>query len=1161
MKKMSKWKHGGYRHVKKFLLIMKLTFLVSFLGIMSLSASTYSQKTKLSVDLKTAPITEVLKSIEDQSEFVFIYESDVLDFDKKISLMAKEVTVDRILAKVFKNTGITYEIHDKQVVLTKESDLGLRILSPLIKNELQSIQKKKISGTVYDEEGKPVPGASVVIKGTAQGTITDADGAFHVEVVPGAVLSISFIGYQAQEIQTDDKSVVHVILQTATKEIEDVMVVAFGKQKKESVMSSITTINPEKLKIPSSNLTTALAGRIAGIISYQRSGEPGQDNADFFIRGVTTFGYKKDPLILIDGAELGSEVLAKLQPDDIKSFSIMKDATATALYGARGANGVILITTKEGIEGKTKVNVRFENSISMPTRNLKLADGITYMKLHNEAVKTRDPLGILPYSPEKIANTQDGKNPVVYPLVDWMDMLFKNFTNNQRVNMNITGGGKKARYYLAATVNRDNGILKNEGINDFNNNIRLTTCNVRSNTNMNLTGTTEVVVRMHATISDYNGPITGGDGIYQKALKANPVLFPAYYLPDEENKYANHILFGNYGNGNYYNPYADMVRGYKDYRKTLMLVQFELKQDLSFLTKGLSSRVMVNTTRDSYYDVSRHYTPYYYGIDSYDKTTDTYTLDLLNEGQGTEYLDYDEGQKIVNSQSYLEAAVEYNTKISSEHGIGALLVYTMNERLVGNAGDLQKSLPYRNMGLAGRFTYSYSDKYFGEFNFGYNGSERFHEDRRFGFFPSIGVGYLISKESFFQNLEPVIPKLKLKATYGLVGNDAIGSEDDRFFYLSNVNINDPERGASFGTHFASTPYSRNGVSISRYANEDITWEIAKKMNAGFELGMFKNSALEIQADFFTEHRSNILMDRAYIPITMGLQATPRANVGKSSGKGIDISVNYNMMAGEDFWLTGMGNFTYATSKFTAYEEPNYSAIPWRSCVGRKLSQKWGLIAERLFVDEEEIDNSPIQNFGLYEAGDIKYRDINRDGQITRLDEVPVGYPTSPEIVYGFGFSMGYKNIDLSCFFQGLANESFWIDANAMSPFIDTDAADGVTTNNALLQVIADSHWSEERPDINAFWPRLSTVSSLNNSETSTWYMRNGSFLRLKTLEIGYSFPQRWVNRCKIQHFRIYATGSNLLTFSKFDLWDPEMGSNGFGYPIQKVYNIGLQVSF
>ena len=1023
----------------------------------------------------------------------------------------------------------------------------------------------RVTGTVSDDKGELLSGVTVTVRGMpTTGTNTDANGEFTLTVpTDTAVLIFSYIGFNTQEIPVGARRIFAVTLQETAAALDEVVVVAFGIQKKESVIASISTINTKELRVPSSNLTTALAGRIAGLVSYQRSGEPGQDDASFFVRGVTSLTYASAPLILIDGVEMTSSDLARLQPDDIASFSIMKDAAASALYGARGANGVILVTTREGREGKASITVRVESSLSMPTQNITLADPVTYMRMNNEAVLTRNnQMASVPYTMEKIETTANpNRNPYVYPANDWYAMLFDNEVFNYRVNFNVNGGGKIARYYIAATYNQDNGVLKVDKMNNFNNNIDLKRYLIRSNVNINLTPTTEAIVRLHGTFDDYRGPIDGGSTLYQKAMRADPTLFAPVYKPDMIHEYVKHPLFGNSDRGQYINPYADMVRGYMDYNKSLFLAQFELKQDLDFVTPGLKFRGLFNTNRYSYLEVQRSTAPFYYSVGYYDKYTDEYSLVSLNPEGGREWLDYTESDKRINTTVYGELALNYD-RTFGKHTVSGMLVNTIRNYLESNASDILLSLPRRNIGLSGRFTYSLLDRYFTEINFGYNGSERFAKNERFGFFPSAGLGWIVSNEDFWNfELKKIVSKLKLKATYGLVGNDAIGDASARFFYMSNVDMNNSGRGYTFGSEFS---YTRTGVEISRYANDKITWETSKKMNLGIELGLFNK--LELIADYYTEHREGILLTRSDIPTTSGLQnAIPQANLGKAFGRGLDFSIDYMHTINKDFWITGRANFTYAKTKYTEYEEVDNTLTPWLSRVGQPVSQRWGYVAERLFVDDYEVSNSPRQNFGEYAGGDIKYKDINGDGQITALDRVPIGFPLEPQIIYGFGLSTGYKHWDLSFFFQGLAQESFWINTfttPSTVPFVDTDGNGNITSKNALLKAYADDYWSEDNKNIYALWPRLSDRMLDNNfSDWNTWFMRNGAFIRLKSVELGYTVPEKLLKKVYINNFRIYFSGTNLLTFSMFKMWDPEMAGNGLGYPIQKVFNLGIQVSF
>lgn len=1013
-----------------------------------------------------------------------------------------------------------------------------------------------VVGTVTDFKGTIMAGVGVQVKGTPSSTaITDQNGIYSIKASDSAVLVFSFVGFKNVEVRVGGRKIVDIILEEVKGSMNEVVVVAYGQQKKESMVSSITTVNPKDIKGPTSNLTTMLAGRISGLISYQRSGEPGADNASFFIRGITTFGSgKMDPLILIDGMESSSNALARLQPDDIAGFSVLKDAAAASLYGARGANGVILVITKSGKVGETKLNARIENSFSSNTQNFRLADNITYMKLANEAALTRNPLAPLPYGQNKIDHTVAGDNPLLYPNNDWMGSLIKDYTSNQRINLNLSGGVNRAQYYVAATVNQDNGVLKSQASNNFNNNIKLRSYQVRSNINVKLTSTTEGIIRTSGDFDDYQGPVGGGGAVFNSALNANPVLFPAIY-PASLIPNTHHPLFGNAargGNGEVYtNPLASMVSGYQQYNTSTLNFQVELKQDLKFITEGLSARLMIFTKRYSYFDVSRQYNPFYYAASPSLTDPKGFVLSLLNATSATEYLNYKEGSKVTNTNTYGELAINYNRTFKKVHSISGLLIGIQRNYLNGNAGDLQASLPFRNQGLSGRFTYGYDNRYLLETNFGYNGSERFAKRNRFGLFPSIGVAWNVSNEKFFMNLLNTVSKLKLRATYGLVGNDQIGTASDRFFYLSNVNLSDGNMGAYFGENYG---YYRPGVSVSRYANEDITWERAQKFNVGMDLGLW--NALNITVDGYYERRSDILMPRSYTATTMGLTAPVSANVGVASSRGVDVQADYNKSFGQHAWLQMRGTFTYAASKLLVNEEPIYPAnMKYLSRVGESLAEGFGLIAERLFVDDEDVKNSPRQNYGEVRGGDIKYRDLNGDGEITDLDMMNgLGFPTVPEIIYGFGFSFGYKNFDISTFFQGSARSSLFVSPSSISPFV----ADG-PNQHGLLGVIADDHWSEDHRNLYAFWPRLGLTQNENNNKPSNWWMRKNAFLRMKSAEIGYNVKETFLKKYKISSMRVYANGTNLFLISAFKLWDPEQGGNGLGYPVQRVFNLGINI--
>ncbi len=1042
----------------------------------------------------------------------------------------------------------------------------------------EPIQQRTITGVVKDNYGVPLPGANVIVKGTSNGVVTNFDGEFELRINESAkIIVISFIGFENQEITIGDKSVFNIILNENQEALDEVVVVGFGTQKKASMVSSITSISPKEIKGPTSNLTNMLAGRVAGMVAIQRSGEPGSDNSDFFIRGLGSFGSGKvSPLILIDGIESSSTDMARLQPDDIESFSVLKDAAAAAVYGARGANGVVLIVTKMGKTGKTRFQLRSETRLSSNSKNFNFTDNITYMNLANEAALTRDPKASLTYDQNKIYRTSIGDDPLLYPNNNWLDEMVKDYTVNQGTNISAQGGGEKAKYYIAGTYNVDNGVLKVDPINNFNSNIKLRNYSVRSNLDLNLTSTTQGIVRVYGQFDDYTGPVGGGSRFFQMALRANPVMFPKRY-PASMLPFIKHPLFGsaltrtgaNVGSVLLVNPYAEMVRGYQTSKTSTIQAQVEIKQDFNFITEGLSARAMGYVRRYSYFQLARAYNPFYYQ-GNISPSTGELNINVLNDGTqgsfgttGTEFLGYSEGGKNLDSRIYLETAVNYNRTFNEKHTVTGMLVNVLSSYERGNAGSVQTSLPQRNHSFSGRFTYGYDDTYMFEFNFGYNGSERFAQGNRYGYFPSLGFAYRVSNENYWGALKDVVTDFKVRFTHGLVGNDAIGNVNDRFFYLSNVSLNDGTYGSTFGEQFG---YSRPGIFIGRYANENIGWEESLQTNVGLDIELF--NSVNIIVDAFKQKRTNILEVRQNIGSTIGLTATPSTNFGEAESKGIDGSITYDKSFNSDWYTQLRGNFTYATNKITKKDEVSYpDELSYRSAIGTNARQVFGYIAERLFIDDEEVANSPTQ-FDEVRGGDIKYRDVNGDGEITENDMVPIGHPTIPEIVFGFGGTIGYKAFDFSIFFQGVARTSLFVDPRAISPFVTGFILDSnnrpISENfgqNGLLKVIAEDHWSEANRDSYAFWPRLSDKYVENNLQPSTWWMRDGSFLRLKTIEAGYNFSESFVNKFGLQSARLYFSGNNLAVWSKFKLWDPEMGGNGLGYPIQSVYNLGLKIDF
>lgn len=1016
--------------------------------------------------------------------------------------------------------------------------------------DVQSVQQNRrpISGVVVDGNNDPLPGVTVMVPSRQGGVITDVDGAYTIEAATGEELRFQFLGMKTVTIEVGSGTIYNVQLLEDVEMLDEVTVTAFATQKKESVVSSIETISPSELKVPSSNLTTALAGRLAGVISYQRSGEPGADNAQFFVRGVTTFGYASSPLILLDGFEVDANALARVDPDNIASFSVLKDATSAALYGSKGANGVIMVTTKKGQAGAPKISFRAEGRLSTPTKVQKTVDGITYMNLYNQAQFNDNPLLEPYYNAQKIQNTMEGLNEYAYPNINWYDEMFNSNAFNQYYNFNVSGGGSVVRYYLAVSYNKEEGILKNNRLNNFKNNIDIDRFNILANITMDLTPTTVFDINMNSIFENYTGPLDNTDDVFKSVMNSNPVEFPKFYLPDEDHAYVKHTLFGSDATGSMMNPFAQMVRGYKDGSTGRITSQFSLDQNLDALTEGLMARGKVSIKSDSYHESKRSYTPYLYNIKNYDAFNDTYVLQEVR--RGTDALGDPEQWRDGVFRLYLEGGLTYARRFAGVHDVSGLLIYTQEEikNTSGNPGSIQRTLPQRLQGMRARFNYGFDDRYLAEMSLTYTGSEKFANDHRWGIFPAMGVGYILSNESYWEPLQDVMPMFKLKYSLGMVGNDQIAGPEDRFFFLSDI---DPGSwGYRWGRNFNS---SYGGFNINRYANPQITWEIAVKQNVGFEMDLFKNRSLKVIVEYFTENREQIYQARANLPETMGLTSNVYGNVGEVKSAGWDGSIDLNHSFNKDLWISGRFNFTYAHNEIIENEEPEYR-WSYLSNIGWPINTWKGYIAERLFIDEADVANSPRQELGgIVRAGDIKYKDINGDGRVNSDDQVHIGYPIVPEITYGFGLSGGYKNFDLSFFMQGQDRVSFFINPNNIAPFVEQRNA---------MQYIADDHWNPNNPVAKAFWPRLSaSYNDNNNVSNSTWWIRNGRFLRMKNAELGYTLPKNFFPSTGIESLRLYLAGQNLFNLSDFKLWDPEMGGEGFNYPLQKVYSVGLTVSF
>ena len=1086
---------------------------------------------------RSVPLKTVLEEVERQTGYSILFENEDVDVSRPVTATFKDATLQTVLDTVLdKSLRYTVKGGGKLVTISRRSPVS----APTAPNG-----EMTVAGTVISSaDNQPIVGANIYVEGTNVGTTTDAGGNYKLTVPASAkTVTVSFLGYDTKKISVRDIHLFKLItLADASNKLEDVVVVGFGVPKKESLVGAVQSVKPSDLQTSSSNLSTSFSGKIAGVIAVQKSGEPGADGANFWIRGISTFGSGQSPLLILDGVEITNQMLNNIPPETIESFSVLKDATATALYGSRGANGVMIITTKNGRDSeKMTINLRAEFGASAPTRVPKVADGITYMETFNEARTTR---GEKPYySNEKIMGTKLGLDPYVYPNVDWYDMLFKDCTFNQNFNFNMTGGAKKIDYFLNASVYNENGIMRKPEASKFDTNINAQKYLFQANVSADATKTTRVSLKMNTQLHYRHAPIQSVSDLFAYAMTGMPCEFPAT-LPGEESD--TFVRFGTnnaWNSGFFTNPYAQLCRGYGDQFRGHFTSALTVNQNLDFITKGLSATGMATFYNRVYSAVYRSFTPFMYQLTDYNiDEAGNYSYTSNSTNTGTTYLRTTRGTDGYRELAF-QAKIDY-ARTFGKHDVGATIVYMQKERNM-NISDEQEyaALPYRQQGLAGRVTYGFDKRYLFEANFGYNGSENFAAGKRFGFFPSVAVGWVISNEPFWKGIKEQVNLFKLRASYGLVGNDVISKDyADRFPYLTTVDM-----GQGYDVYIGNNFERKYGPILSVYGNPNATWEESRKLDIGVEIGLF--DSLNIIFDWFKEKRSGIFMQRTSLPSTFGMSGiTPWANIGKVDNSGVDISVDYNKAFSKDLILSLRGTFTYAHNEIVEMDEPKYKwAYQYKA--GHPINSIQCLIAEGLFRDEEEIASSPSQDIYAttypIRPGDVKYRDLNDDKIIDDNDMCWTGNPTVPEIIYGFGFSLKYKGFDCSAFFQGQGKVSILM--YNYHPF-----ATAATPGSGLMQWIADEHWSEDDPNPKALYPRLSPLWNNNNTKASTLYVRNGKMLRLKTAEIGYTYKK----------MRVYVSGTNLLTFAPFKYWDPEKGSgNGLGYPLQRTYNLGFQFNF
>lgn len=990
-----------------------------------------------------------------------------------------------------------------------------------------------VSGTVVDEKGETLPGCNIYIKNEpGVGTVTDIEGAFNIKVSKNDIIVFHFIGYNDQEkLITQPIQGLKIKLTEVKEALEEVVVVGHGEQRKVSVVGAINSVRVEDLNVPSSSISNTLTGRVPGIIGVQRSGEPGSDFSQFWIRGISTFGANASALILIDGVERSG--IDQIDPEDIESFSVLKDASATAVYGVRGANGVVLITTKKGKAGKLSIRFKAYGTLSYSPRMPDYVNAYDYARLANEAkvVRGGEPL----YNEVEMDIIKNHLDPDLYPDVNWQDEILKKFTWNHSEYLNISGGGSVARYFLSAGLYNSDALYKENGLNNYNTNVRYNKYTFRSNLDINVTKTTTVTLGIDGYMTKQNRPGIGVTSkIWEAQANLTPLTVPIRYSSGELPAYGSDL--------NQASPAVLLNHtGYQTVNSNAVQSNISVKQDFSQWVKGLSARVLYSFDTYTSHTEDRSKMPDLFYANKR-KVTGGLDLQLKVDKKALAYTT----SSYTSRKTYLESAIDYNRLFGERHRIGGLLHYFHQSETSTNASSSTDAIPRRNQGLSGRVTYAFDDKYFLEANFGYTGSENFKHGEQFGFFPSIAAGWAPSSYPWFQHKLPFVHLLKFRYSYGLAGNDEISNR--RFPYFTFI---DEEAAAGWG--------GTSGITESELGADNLRWEKAIKQNFGIDLAI---GGFETTIDIFQDRRKGIFQERTNLPATVGNVTQPYGNVGTTKSHGVDATMAYTHHFNKNTSATLRGNFTYARNMIEYWEEPSYK-YPYLAKSKHLMNSLKGLIALGLFESEEEIKSSP-KHFGNVQPGDIKYKDINGDGKLDYDDYVFLDYSTIPQINYGIAGEFTWRNWTFSIFFQGAGKVRFLYDGNGYYPFNGGNTGNvlSIVNNQANRWTPASYSGDPSTENPNARFPRLNYGLFDNNQRNSTFWLANSRYLRLKNIEISYRLKARFLQAIALESIDMSLMGENLHVWDSVKLWDPEQASsNGSVYPLQRKFTFSLSLNF
>lgn len=1013
-------------------------------------------------------------------------------------------------------------------------------------------QKVTVSGQVVDSKGEEIIGASVLEAGTTNGTVTDISGNFKIQVKPKAQLRISYVGYTTQTVPA--ATGMKVVLIEDDKTLEEVVVVGYGHQKKESVVGAISQVNTkELLQSPSANVSQALAGKVAGLVTTQTSGAPGADDMKLYIRGRASFAGDNQPLVMVDGVERS---FSQIAPDDIENISVLKDASATAVYGVRGANGVILVTTKRGKEQKPTVSLTANWQWSSPTRKdtyLNSYDSVNLLEeaLANDGLPSQFSAADIEMYRRSVNGQLTGAEAMLYPNVDWYDYVLRNSAPAQRYNVNVQGGTKRMRYYVSAEYYDQQGLFKNFSEDQYGNksNQSYSRIGFRANLDFLMSKDFTFSVNFGTRFEERRGPNANEafDGSYSQTfynLNHTPGwLFPVQYTGIDRGDGTTRNLYG--GNSQYQdNPVARFAKaGFYRATNTISETNFIADYKMDWLTPGLSARGMLSFDYDAYYN--RQFTATFA---TYELLRDGngQALDATNLNSYTKYnndgsLVYAGDNQTTTYKLYMEAQLNYARRFG-KHDVTAMVLYNQNDY------RRQAELARRYQGVVGRVTYGYDDRYLAEVNFGYNGSENFRKGKRFGFFPALSLGWIISNEKFMEGTKSWLDNLKLRGSYGEVGNDKylVNGAEQRFLY--------EDKWTQYPGAYRFADNSVTTIFEGQYPNYDVTWERARKYDVGLDFA-FLNGLIRGNFDYFYEKRTDILTSYLTRPQWVGVTMAP-GNLGETKNQGFEIELRHSNTIGKHFRYNVGLSFSHAQNEIISRDEPA-GMTDYRKLEGHPISQFFGLVSEG-FITQADIDGGqlPVSSYGDTQVGDLKYKDMNGDGFIDSRDITYIGLSDIPENTYSATVGFEWKGLAVSAMFQGVDHVSRYYDAETMFAFV----------NGGKVKEHHLNRWnpamSEEYNMANATYPLLHYDAYGNhNQQTNSFFLKNGSFLRLKNVEISYNLPSQWIKHLAMSECRVFVNANNLITWDHLDdLVDPE-SSGSSKYPIMKTVNVGLNVKF